>query len=90
MDDSVITCDDTIDAEVKSHDEETKTIPTNFNEKKTTCETQIFYISFALLVIAIKLLIALSIYFYLIKHQAEQKHLLPFHVTNNELKQVIY
>ena len=36
------------------------------------------------------LLITVSIYCYLIKHRAKQKHLLPFHVTNNELKQVMY
>ena len=34
MDDLVITCDEIIDAEAKSYDEETKTFPTNFNEKK--------------------------------------------------------
>ena len=34
MDDSVITCDEMIDAEVKLNDEETKTFPTVFNEKK--------------------------------------------------------
>ena len=32
------------------------------------------------------LLIAGSIYCYLIKYKAKQKHLLPFYVTNNELK----
>ena len=32
--DSVITCDKIIDAEAKSYKEETKTIKTNFNEKK--------------------------------------------------------
>ena len=35
-------------------------------------------------------MIAVSIYCYLIKHRAKQKDLLPFHVTNNELKEVIY
>ena len=40
MDDSAITCDEVIE----SYDEETKTIPTNFNEKKATCEKQNFYI----------------------------------------------
>ena len=34
MDDSVITCDEIIDA-----DEETKTVPTNFNDKNITCKT---------------------------------------------------
>ena len=33
MDDSVITCDEIIDAETKSKDEKTKAIPINFNEK---------------------------------------------------------
>ena len=33
IDDSVIPCYEIIDAEAKSYDEETKTIPTNFNEK---------------------------------------------------------
>ena len=36
------------------------------------------------------LLIAVSVYCHLIKYQAKQKHLLPFHNTNNELKQVLY
>ena len=34
-DDSVITCDET----KESYDKETKTVPTNFNEKKATCKT---------------------------------------------------
>ena len=40
MDNSAIICDEVIE----SYDEETKTIPTNFNEKKATCKTQNFYI----------------------------------------------
>ena len=40
MDDSAIICDKVIE----SYDEETKTIPTNFNGKKATCKTQNFYI----------------------------------------------
>ena len=38
MADSAITCDEIIE----SYDEETKTIPTNFNEKKATCKTKNF------------------------------------------------
>ena len=38
MDDSAITCGETIE----SYSEETKTIPTKFNEKKATCKTQKF------------------------------------------------
>ena len=34
MDDSGITCDETINTDAKLHDEEAKTIPKNFNEKK--------------------------------------------------------
>ena len=34
------------------------------------------------------LFIAVSIYCCLIKYQAKQKHLLPFHDTNNELREV--
>ena len=39
MDDSAITCDGIIE----SYEEETKTVSTNFNEKKGTCKRQNFY-----------------------------------------------
>ena len=58
--------------------------------KKATHKTQNFYILFAFLLITLALLIAVSIYCYLIKYQAKQKHLLPFHDTNNELRKVLY
>ena len=84
-------CGEIIDAEAKSYNEETKTVPISFNEKEVTSKTQNFYILFIfLLIIIIVLLIDLSIYYYLVKYQAKQKHLLPLHTTNNELKQVIY
>ena len=60
--DSVITCNKIID------NQETKTIPTNFNEKNITCKTQNFYILIAFLLITIALLMAVSIYCYLIKY----------------------
>ena len=41
------------------------------------------------LLITIALLIVVRICCYLIKYQSKQKILLPFHDTNNELKQVI-
>ena len=41
QDDSTIICDEV----VKSYDEEIKTIPANFNEKKVTCKF-IFYLHF--------------------------------------------
>ena len=58
-----------------------KAVTTNFNEKKATCKTQNFFILLAL--IAITLLIAVSIYCYVIKYRVKQKYLLPFHVTND-------
>ena len=81
MDDSAIIWDEVMDA-----DNKTKTIPTNFNEKKVTCKRQDFYILLAILLITITLLLAVSVYCYLIKYQAKQKYLLPFHDT--KLKQV--
>ena len=45
--------DEIIDAEAKSNDQETKTIPTNFNEKNITCKIQSFYILLAFLLITI-------------------------------------
>ena len=94
MDDSAITCDEIIesydeDAKAKLYDE-TKSILTNFNEKKATCKTQNVYVLLAFLLITIALLIAISIYCYLIKNRAKQKHLLPFHFTNDKLKEIIY
>ena len=67
MDDSTIICDEVM----KSYDEEIKTIPTNFNEKKVTCKTQFFYVLFASLLIIVTLLIVVSIYCYLIKYQTK-------------------
>ena len=70
---------------IESHEEET-----NFNEKKQPAKRKIsiFYLHF--LFITIVLLIAVSIYCYLIKYQAKQKHLLPFNFTNNILKEIIF
>ena len=90
-DDSAIMGDEIIE----SFDEETtdfpvKTIPTNFNEKKATCKTQNDYILLAFLLITIAFSIAVSIYCYMIKYRAKQKHLLPCHFRNNELKEIMY
>ena len=90
MDDSAIMCDEIIDAEAKSNDEETKAIAINFSEKNVTCKIQNLYILPAFLLIIIVLLIAFSIYCYLIKYRENQKHLLSFHDTNNELKQILF
>ena len=72
-----------MDAEAKPNVEETKTITKNI-----VCETKIFYITFFLL-FSIGLLIAVSIYCYLKKYKAKQKHLLPIYFRNNELKEVL-
>ena len=82
MDDSVITCDEII--------EETKTVAKNFNEKNITSKTQNFYILLLFLLISIALVIAVSIYCYLIKYRAKKKYFLPFRATNSESEQVVY
>ena len=77
IDDSVITCDEIVE-------KETKTITTNFNEKNAICKTKNFYILLVFLLIIVELLIAVSIYRYLIQYKAKQKHLLLLYVRNNE------
>ena len=62
-----------------------KTIPTNFNEKKASCKTQNCYVLRAFSLITIALLIAVSIYCYLIKYQAKQNYLLQYQFTYNKL-----
>ena len=57
MDDSVITCVEIIGIE-----------ETNFNEKNITCKPQNFYILLSFLLTTIALLIAVSIYCYLLKY----------------------
>ena len=64
MDDSAITCDEIIE----SYNEETKSILTNFNERKATSKTQNLYILLAFLLITIALLIAISIYCFMITY----------------------
>ena len=79
--DSVITCDEIIE----SYDDKT-----NFNGKRATCKMQNFYTLLSFLLITISLLIVVSIYCYLIKHRAKQKHLLPFNFINNKSKEIVY
>ena len=71
---------------IESCNEETKIIPINFNEKKAAYKTQNIYILLAFLLITTALLIDVSMYYYMIKYRAMQKHLLPFYFTNNKLK----
>ena len=49
------TCDEVIESEAKSNEEQTKTIPTNFNEKKATYKMQNCYNLLEFLSIAIAL-----------------------------------
>ena len=44
--DSVITCDEIIDIEAKSNNEETKSVPTNFNEKSRLSNKKILYFAY--------------------------------------------
>ena len=69
MDDSMITCDEIIE----------ETVTTNFNEKKSTCKTQNFYILLAFLLLTVALLIALSNCCCLIKYQAKKN--IYYHFT---------
>ena len=80
MDDSSIICDEIIE----------EAVPINLNENKANCKTQNFCILLAFLLVTVILLIAVSIYYYLIKYQAKQKHLLPFNFKNSKLKEIIY
>ena len=70
-------------------DEITDVKETNFIGKDITSKTQNFYILLAFLLITSSLLIAvISIYCYLIRNQAKQKHLLPLRST--KLKKSLY
>ena len=76
MDDSAIKCDEIIDAEAKSNNEKQKPLQQILMKKYITCKTQKFHILLAFLIITIAMLMAVSIYYYLIKYRANQKHLL--------------
>ena len=82
IDGSVIKCDEII--------KDTKTVPMNFNEKNGICKTKTIYILPPFLSSTIALLIAVSIYCYLIQYKPKQKHFLSYYVTNNKLKRVLY
>ena len=59
--------------DIESFDEETKTIPANFNEKKPTLKTRNFYILLAVLCITKALLKADRINCYLRKKKKKKK-----------------
>ena len=87
---NMITSEEIVDIEAKQNVEVTKTFRVNFNKKKITYKTQNFYSSLTFILTTIALLIAISIYCYLIKYLAKRKYLLTFHSANNELKKLIY
>ena len=70
--------------------EETRKVSTNFNEKNATTKIKNVYILINFLLTTVAILIAVSIYCYLIKYKAKQKHLLPYYITNNKLKTLLY
>ena len=67
MDDSAIMCDEIIQS-YEENEEATSSNETNFNKNKGTCKTQNFCVLLAFLLIILALLIAVSIYCYLIKY----------------------
>ena len=81
IDDSVITFDDLCSRNKNGYKK--------FQWKNVICKTKSFYILLTFLLITIALLIAVIIYFCPIKYNANQKHLLPYYLTNNKLKQVL-
>ena len=66
----MITCDEIIDT--------AKAVATNFKKIKVTCKKKNLHILLAFLLITITLFVVVSIYCYLIKYQAKQKHLVPY------------
>ena len=80
VDNSVITCDEVI--------VQTKTVPTR-HVMKNNISTN-FNILFIFFLITIALLIAVGIYYCLIKYQGKQRPLLPCHCTISKLKETYY
>ena len=75
--------DEILDVEVASYNETTNIISTKTVLTKSTST------NFSSL-LAFLLLIAASIYCYMIKYESIQIHLLPYYVTDKKLKQVLY
>ena len=83
MDESAITCHEFLG----SYDEET-----NFNEKKQSVKHKFLYVTCIFVnyhSIIDRKCNSVRIYCYLIKYRTKQKHLLPFHDTNNVEKNII-
>ena len=79
IDDLGITCDEIKDAQ------KTKMKQQILMKKNAICKAKNLYVLLAFFLISIAFLIAVSFYCYLIKYQVKQKHLLPFHITNDKL-----
>ena len=71
-----------IDTEAKQNYEKTTTFSTKFYRKNITCKTENFY---NLLAFSLRIIDRGSIYCYLTKYVAKQKHLLPFQDTSSKL-----
>ena len=89
MDDSAIVCDEIIESYLKLSPKEDEK-ETKFDEKIATCKMQNLCILLAFLLINIALLIAGSIYCYLVKYREKQNHLLTFHFKSGKLKYFMY
>ena len=50
------------------------------------CKPKTFYILLVFSLITVVLLIAVSIYCYLVKYQAKKIHLLPYYISNDKLE----
>ena len=77
-----------IDAQAKSYDKTTKIVPTKTVPTKRASTNFYIFIDFLLIVIA--LWITVANYCCLIKHRTNEKHLLPYYVTNNKIKESLY
>ena len=86
--DSEITCDEIIERAKTTPTKSTsaKTVTAKITSTKNTSTN--FYIFLTFLLITIALLIAVSIYCYLIKYRSKQKQLLQHYDTSNKLKEI--
>ena len=83
MDDSVIIYDET----TERYEEEIKPIPTNFNEKKSTFKKKKL-ILLPFLLITKALLIAVTIYYYMIKYGAKKTIYFHFNLQITNQKKI--
>ena len=63
-----------------------KIYPTHFNEKKVTCKIENFHNLLAFLLVTLLILIIVSIYCYIIKHQPKKEYFLPYYFITNIMK----